>query len=162
MIEFKLRRPKRRAKLQIKSGVTTIDLKVYPHEGLRIYKAVQEFLIDLELFLGISQERSNRAIIRAGILKQIPIVISREEDEDRPGWYAEIPDSYENYIPDTYLNLNFENLPFHFEVDGWNDGDSDAYSFSSKKNAIAAAEYVNMKYLGNKARIWIWGESRDV
>ncbi|MCP9763817.1 hypothetical protein [Lacihabitans soyangensis] len=84
--------------------------------------------------------------------RKIPIVIMKWNDGFK-GWRAEIADSYENYKPLKYDDINFEDLGFHFRHDIETHPNDDLV-FSTRKDAVQCAKYCNEKYLGGKAKIW--------
>lgn len=86
-------------------------------------------------------------------LRKIPIIITKYNDNNIKGWRAEIADNYDNYKPDKYDNINFEDLDFHFnhEIETH---DKDNLVFNRRKDAVACAKFVNKKYLSGKAKIW--------
>jgi len=87
------------------------------------------------------------------ILRKIPIIISKWNDNGVKGWRAEIADNYENYKPKKYEDINFEDLSFHFKhpVDVH---EKDYLVFNRKKDALECARYVNKSVLNAKAKIW--------
>ncbi len=84
--------------------------------------------------------------------RKIPIVISKWNDNGCKGWRAEIADNYENYKPEKYDNINFEDLSFHFKH-SVNTHELDHLVFYTRKDAVKCAKEV-METEKLNGKIW--------
>lgn len=85
--------------------------------------------------------------------KKIPILISKWEEGNIKGWRAEIPDNYKNWKMSKYVDLNFEDLSFHF-IHTTETHELDHLVFYRRKDAVECAKHIIKKELNGKAKIW--------
>lgn len=80
------------------------------------------------------------------LFRYIPIIVTKVGEF----YHAEISDKYENYKPQIFKDINFEDLAFHFmEIDD--------YRFSKRKDALVYAKHICkiLKEKGLTSKVWI-------
>jgi len=83
-------------------------------------------------------------------LRKIPILVTEEGKNE---WRVEIADNYEDYKPTACVEINFEDVEFHFSLNH-KPVAYHRYLYKKKQDAIDIAIYINKKYLANKGKIW--------
>ncbi len=86
------------------------------------------------------------------LFRKIPILISKYKEEGIKGWRAEITDTYDNYKPLRYNQINFEDIGFHFSHNV-SVNEIDQFVFDRKKDAYECARFINKEFLKGKAKI---------
>lgn len=84
--------------------------------------------------------------------RKIPIIISKWNDNGCKGWRAEIADNYENYKPEKYDKINFEDLTHHF-FHSTQTHEKDDLVFYTRKDAVKCAKEIIEKQNIN-GKIW--------
>lgn len=96
--------------------------------------------------------------LKGKVFRKIPIIITGVTCTKKgrmTNWTVEIADSYENYKPSKFEDINFEDLSHHFIFPVTTKSTDDyPYTFELKKDAVEAAEYVLFHKLQGKAKIW--------